>query len=50
MEKLHIRQAKQDLHKTIIDIICSYAKSNEDMNYLFQYVEELAKIEKERID
>lgn len=50
MEKLHIRQAKQDLHKTIIDIICNYAKSNEDMNYLFQYVENLARIEKRKKD
>ena len=50
MEKLYIKQAKQDLHKTIVDIICKYSKSHDDMNYLFQYVEELAKIEKEKID
>lgn len=50
MEKMHIRQAKQDLHKNIIDIICRYAESHDDMNYLFQYVENLARMEKERID
>ena len=50
MEKMHIRQAKQILHKSIIDIICKYAESDEDMNYLFQYVEELVKIQKEKID
>ena len=50
MEKMHIREAKQNLHKSIIDIVCKYAESNEDMNYLFQYVEKLAKIEKKKID
>lgn len=50
MEEMHIRQAKQDLHKSIIDIVCKYAKSHDDMNYLFQYVENLARMEKEKKD
>ena len=49
MEKFHIKQAKQTLRETIIEIVCDYAESTEEKDYLLQRIEELVGKERKKL-
>lgn len=46
MTQIEIRKAKAELHKSIVDIIVSFNPNNAEMDVLWDYVKNLAEIEK----
>lgn len=46
MTQIEMRKAKAELHKSIIDIIVSFNPNNTEMDTLWDYVKNLAEIEK----
>ena len=50
MTQIEMRKAKAKLHKSIVDIIVSFNPNNTEMDALWDYVKNLAEIEKTLID
>jgi hypothetical protein len=46
MTQIEMRRAKAELHKTIVDTIISFNPNNTEMDTLWDYVKNLAEIEK----
>lgn len=46
MTQIEIRTAKAELHKAIVDIIISFNPNDSEMDELWDYVKNLAEIEK----
>ena len=46
MTQIEIRKAKAELHKSIVDIIVSFNPNDTEMDALWDYVKNLAEIEK----